>query len=163
AWGAGDGAALAWLDPPPAASLAAARALLRDLGALDAAGAITDEGRRMAGLGVHPRLAHMLLRGRALGMGDLAAEVAALLGERDILRSDARTRDADLRHRVDLLRTRARGAQPVAQVAQHWRRHLGLKDSPSSPAERAGELVALAYPDRIAQRRDGTRGQFRLS
>src|SRR5262249_40404917 len=78
-----------------------------------------------------------------------------------ILRSDARTRDADLRHRVELLRSKSRGTQPVAQVAAHWRRQLNIKDGRESPAERAGELVALAYPDRIAQRRPGARGQFR--
>jgi ATP-dependent helicase HrpB len=162
AWGT-EASRLTWLDPPPAGALTAARELLQRLGALDAGGAATDEGRRMAKLGVHPRLGHMLLRGRDLGLGVLAADVAALLGERDILRGDARARDADLRHRVDALRGRARNVQPVAQVATHWRRQLGIKDGQDAPAERAGELVALAYPDRIAQLRAGTRGQFRLS
>jgi ATP-dependent helicase HrpB len=162
AWGA-EAPRLAWLDPPPAGALTAARELLQRLGALDASGTATDEGRRMAKLGVHPRLGHMLLRGRDLGLGVLAADVAALLGERDILRGDARARDADLRHRVDALRSRSRAVQPVAQVATHWRRQLGIKDGHDAPAERAGELVALAYPDRIAQLRTGTRGQFRLS
>lgn len=162
AWGA-EAPHLAWLDPPPAGALTAARELLQRLGALDAKGTATDEGRRMAKLGVHPRLGHMLLRGRDLGLGVLAADVAALLGERDILRGDARARDADLRHRVDALRARSRSVQPVAQVATHWRRQLGIKDGHDAPAERAGELVALAYPDRVAQLRPGTRGQFRLS
>lgn len=161
AWGVTDAVALSWLDPPPAAALASARDLLRGLGALDAAGAITDEGRRMVRLGVHPRLAHMLLRGKALGFGALAADLAALLGERDILRGSER--DVDLRHRLDLLRGRPRATQTVAQVARHWRRLLGIEGDTSGSTERTGLLIALAYPDRVARRRDGTRGQFRLA
>ncbi len=163
AWGATDARELAWLDPPPEAALAAARSVLRQLGAIDERGAIADEGRRMVKLGIHPRLAHMLLRGRDLGLGALAADLAALLGERDILRNGAR--DADLRHRVDLLRARASGAQPVAQVAAHWRRQLGVSGTHdrADESEQVGRLVALAYPDRVAQRRPETRGQFRLS
>ncbi|MBL6654350.1 MAG: ATP-dependent helicase HrpB, partial [Reyranella sp.] len=77
-WGADD-ATLPWLTPPPAASLATARALLVDLGALDAAGAITPHGRAMARLGQHPRLAHLVLKGRELGQGRIAALLAAIL------------------------------------------------------------------------------------
>ena len=161
AWGAADPTALAWLDPPPDAALSSARALIERLGAIDAGGVITDEGRQMVKLGVHPRLAHMLLRGKALGLGGLAADIAALLGERDIVREA--NRDADLRHRLDLLHSRARGAQPVAQVASHWRRQLGVGDGRKGDGDAAGLLVALAYPDRIAQRRAEARGRFRLS
>ncbi len=160
-WGAADASRLTWLDPPPEAGLSAARDLLRRLGALDERGAITAEGKRMATLGIHPRLAHMLLRGKALGFGSLAADLAALLGERDILRGDM-ARDADLRHRVDMLRNRARAAGAVSQVAQHWRRSLGIRED-AAPSDHAGILVALAYPDRIARRRAGTRGQFLLA
>jgi ATP-dependent helicase HrpB len=115
----------------------------------------------MVRLGVHPRLAHMLLRGKAMGQGGLAADLAALLGERDILRGGER--DVDLRHRVELLRTRARAAQPVAQVARHWRRLLEVEGDPAPASEQVGVLLALAYPDRVAQRRSGARGQFRLA
>lgn len=160
AWGAKDAKALSWLDPPNDAPLAAARDLLSRIGALDAAGTVTDEGRQMAKLGLHPRLAHMLLRGRALKLGALAADIAALLGERDILRG---ARDADLRHRLDVLRKGARGTQPVAQVAAHWRRQLRVADEAPADDRDIGRLVALAYPDRIAQRRPGARGQFLLS
>jgi ATP-dependent helicase HrpB len=159
-WGA-DAQRLAWLDPPPAAALSQGSDLLQRLGALDDKGAITDEGRRMARLGIHPRLAHLLWRGKDLGFGALAADLAALLGERDVLRGGER--DADLRHRVDLLRSRNRAVQPVAQVAQHWRRALGIRKEEASDSAQTGLLVALAYPDRIAQRRSGTRGQFRLA
>ena len=69
AWGTGDAASVPWLTPPPAAALATARALLLDLGAVDPAGAITPHGRAMARLGQHPRLAHLILKGRELGQG----------------------------------------------------------------------------------------------
>lgn len=128
AWGESDPVALRRLDSPPAAALAQARELLRDLGALDAAGGITPHGRQMVRLGLHPRLAHMVLQAIPLGLGRLACELAALLSERDILRGGpggpARpagpgglggpdgqssrggpaTPDADLRLRVEALR-----------------------------------------------------------
>jgi ATP-dependent helicase HrpB len=100
-WGARDASELRWLDPPPAAMLASARDLLVRLGALDAAGRITPHGRMMARLSVHPRLAHMLIRGMELGGLALAADLAALLSERDLLRA---ARDADVRNRLDLMR-----------------------------------------------------------
>jgi len=160
-WGCKDTSILAWLSQPNAAALAAARDLLTRIGAVDARGTVTPEGRRMAKLGVHPRLAHMLLYGQASGLGALAADIAALLGERDVLRG---TRDADLRHRLDLLRTGARTTQSIGQVASHWRRQLGAKQTASEArSEDIGRLVAVAYPDRVAQRRPGTRGQFLLS
>src|SRR5215470_564473 len=102
AWGVGDAATLPWLTPPPTASLATARMLLLDLGAIDSAGTITSHGRAMARLGQHPRLAHLALKGRELKQGKVAALIAAILGERDFLRLPAGQRDVDLRHRVDL-------------------------------------------------------------
>src|SRR6185437_9340452 len=107
-WGSADPAALAWLDAPPAAAYAQARELLRSLAALDEGGRITAHGRDMAMLGLHPRLAHMLLEARRMGRGRLAAATAALLGERDILKAGPGQRDADLRWRVELLHGDAR-------------------------------------------------------
>ena len=103
-WGVRDAAALRWLDPPPAAMLASARDLLERLGALDTGGRITPHGREMTRLGVHPRLAHMLLRARRTGSLPLAADLAALLSERDLLRGTAAARDADIRGRIEALR-----------------------------------------------------------
>ncbi|MFT3917628.1 MAG: ATP-dependent helicase C-terminal domain-containing protein [Anaeromyxobacteraceae bacterium] len=77
-------AALPWLDPPPAPALEAAQALLRRLGALDAASAITEVGRRMLRLPVHPRLARLALEAAARGAPGRGALLAALLGERDL-------------------------------------------------------------------------------
>ncbi|MGQ0561924.1 MAG: ATP-dependent helicase HrpB, partial [Gemmatimonadota bacterium] len=143
-WGVADPGELSWLDAPPAASFAQARELLLELGALDGAGAITAHGKRMAQLPVHPRLAHMLLRGKELGHAPLACEIAALLTERR-LRTD----------RID----RAALA-PVQREAAHYKRLLHVRGAASDTSP-AGLLLALAYPDRIGKRREA-RGRFLL-
>ncbi len=156
-WGARDAASLAWLDPPPPQALAQARSLLERLGALDASGAVTAHGRAMAGFGAHPRLSHMMLAGKAMGAGALACDLAALIEERDPARD---IKSIDIRLRLGLLR--GRGAERIRRVAEMWRRQLkaggdGAKD------EAAGRLLALAYPDRVAQRRADAHGSFRLA
>ena len=85
-WGARDASRMQWMDAPPAAALAQARDLLQRLEAIDAQGAITATGRAMLGTGLHPRLAHMLVRARGTPLQALAARLAALLSERDLLR-----------------------------------------------------------------------------
>ncbi len=160
-WGARDAASLAWLDPPPPQALAQARALLERLGALDAAGAaagaVTAHGRAMAAFGAHPRLAHMMLAGKAMGAGALACDLAALIEERDPARD---LKSIDIRLRLGLLR--GRGADRIRRVAEMWRRQLKVGEGGAGD-EAAGRLVALAYPDRIAQRRADARGSFRLA
>jgi ATP-dependent helicase HrpB len=164
-WGVSEPNRLAWLDPPPAASHAQATELLRRLGALDGDARITPHGRRMAELGLHPRLAHMVLAGKALGLGPLACEVAALLSERDILRSE---RDADLRLRVEALRAPGGsgidrgGAQRARETARQLRRQLRLAAEDGNVDE-TGRVLAFAYPDRIALRRPGGGLQYRLA
>ncbi|HET9983477.1 MAG TPA: ATP-dependent helicase HrpB [Longimicrobiales bacterium] len=172
AWGAAP-EELRWLDPPPAAAFSQARELLRELGALDAGGAITPRGRRMAGFPTHPRLAHMLLIGKESGAGGLAAELAALLGERDLFRGEGGPPDADVRLRVEALRGAAagpsfrgfvvdRGARErVRAEAREWRRTLQLPPGDVA-TDAAGLLLAAAYPDRVGQRRPGQRGRFLL-
>jgi ATP-dependent RNA helicase HrpB len=166
-WGIDDPASLMLMTPPPVAALSQARALLQQLEAIDAGNAATAHGRRMAELGVHPRFAHMMVRAHERGLGDLACDIAAILSERDLLRG--RESDADLRHRVQLLRgdsndpaldrnQRAR----IRQSALDWRRQLGVRKEAQSSIAQCGQVLALAYPDRLAQRRGGA-GQFRLS
>ncbi|HYH78742.1 MAG TPA: ATP-dependent helicase HrpB [Longimicrobium sp.] len=168
-WGVADPAELQWLDPPPAAAFAQARELLAELGALDASGAATAHGRAMAALPLHPRLAHMLLRAKEMRLGATACDLAALLTERDILRGDGRAPDADVRLRLAALR-RERGAghsvdhaalHRVTAEARELRRGLG---APAGEADddAAGVLLALAYPDRIAQRRPGGGARYLL-
>jgi ATP-dependent helicase HrpB len=156
AWGAAD---LPFLTPPPAPALAEARALLAALGALDAAGGITAHGRALAGLPLHPRLAHLLVAGG----GPRAATVAALLAERDPLRGAPPDLDLRLaairqpgdafpvapdRAAIDRIRTEAKRLSP----------HAG-PDRDLSP----GALAALAYPDRIGLRRSGEAPRWLLS
>jgi ATP-dependent helicase HrpB len=177
AWGA-EPRELAWLDPPPEASLAQARELLQQLDALDAAGAATEHGRRMLEAGAHPRLAHLLVRGREMGRGGLAADLASLLENRDILQTQGRAPDADLQLRVEAVQAARRGRRgdvdtirgqriqggalkQVLRQADHWRRGSSA-EAPLSDA--TGLLLALAYPDRVGQRRSGpeeSRGQGR--
>jgi ATP-dependent helicase HrpB len=169
-WGAQD-ATLPWLTPPPAAALATARALLVDLGALDPsaalragpAGVITSHGRAMARLGQHPRLAHLVLKGRELGQGKVAALLAAILSERDFLRLPKGERDVDLRHRVDIaLSGRRDGA---LRLVQESARRLMPRDARTETPDIAmtGALLALAYPDRIGRRRPAAAGRYLLT
>ncbi|HEY7609801.1 MAG TPA: ATP-dependent helicase HrpB [Alphaproteobacteria bacterium] len=156
-WGARDAAKLAWLDPPPAQALAQARELLERLGALDANGAVTAHGRAMAGFGAHPRLAHMTIAGKAMGAGALACDLAALIEERDLGRD---LRSIDIRLRLGLLH--GPGGDRIRRVAEMWRRQLKAERGGEGDAA-AGRLLALAYPDRVAQRRGDVRGSFRLA
>jgi ATP-dependent helicase HrpB len=172
AWGVADPAELAWLDPPPLVAFAQARELLAELGALDRAGAATPHGRGMAALPLHPRLAHMALRANEMGIGGLACDLAALLSERDVFRRGDGPPDADVRLRLEALRDlaagrRVRGAadagalRRVQAEAREWRRRLGVRGEDGDP-QAAGLLLALAYPDRIGQRRAGRPGRFLL-
>jgi ATP-dependent helicase HrpB len=176
-WGIADPARLPWLDPPPAAHFAQARDLLRRLEALDAAGQVTQAGRRMASLGIHPRLAHMIDRAAPLGLAGLACDVAALLAERDPLRVTAgQPRDPDLRHRIDLLHggsappgatADARALATIRRTADLLRRRVASSREASRPTldrdAATGLLLAFAYPDRIGRARDGEPGRYVLT
>ncbi len=160
AWGAAP-SDLAFADPPPAGALAAGRALLTLLGALDGEGRISAKGRRMATLGAHPRLSAMMLAAADDAGAALAADLAALLEERDPLRTTA---SADIHTRLAALAYGAadadRGAlSRIRQTASQYRRRLATRAAPDGDA---GALLAAAFPDRIAQRR-GEPGSFRLS
>jgi ATP-dependent helicase HrpB len=172
-WGAADTAALAWLDPPPPAPLAQARDLLRQLEAIDAAARVTAHGRKLEKLGMHPRLAHMLVNAQDFGASRLACDLAAILSERDILRSSAGSRDADLRLRVAVLRGDTRevpagisvDARAKAQAQRNsslWHRDVRGQRDTVDVHEATGILLAWAYPDRIARAR-GAGGRYLLA
>lgn len=189
AWGA-DPDELLWLDSPPKAAYARARELLRELHLLNAEGGLTEHGRAVADLGVHPRLGHMLVRAREMGLGGLGCELAALLGDRDVIRADGRAPDADLRLRIEALRRKGQvplaghradrgGLARARREAAHWRRILDVGSStpggsgprrgapdrdarPDQELDDTGVLAALAYPDRVGRRREGERGRFLL-
>src|SRR6188508_2240128 len=156
AWGVADAGALPWLTPPPASALATARALLLDLGAIDSTGAITPHGRAMVRLGQHPRLAHLVLKGRELHQGKVAALIAAILGERDFLRE----RDVDLRHRVDIALA-GRAPRLINEAARRLTSREARDEAPNPGM--TGALLALAYPDRIGRRRAGTANRYLLA
>ena len=168
-WGAMDATNLAWLDPPPTAPLAQARDLLLKLDAIDAHARITAHGRSLQRLGMHPRLAHMLVNARELGAARLACDLAAILSERDILRAGVGARDADLRLRVAVLRgdsrevpagvtVDARAKSQAQRNSGHWQRDTKSAPDTADPHEATGILLAWAYPDRIARARgDGAR------
>jgi ATP-dependent helicase HrpB len=170
-WGTRDAQDLRWLDAPPPAMLASARDLLARLGALDTAGRITSHGRQIAAVAVHPRLAHMLLRARELGELRLAANLAALLSERDLLRGGAGARDADVRARLEVMRGEESPTALDHGALQRSRRMAGdlvrqLKSSTdrgTGADGNAGLLLAFAYPDRIGRRREVGEGRFTLA
>ena len=151
AWGVTDPASLPWLDLPPAAPFAQAQDLLKRLEALDADNKITAMGKQMVRLPLHPRLAHMVVKGRSA----LAADLAAMLSERDGLPRDA---GADITSRLSRIRGSARDR--IRQTARQIRQIAGIKDEQGDVS--AGVLIAFAYPDRIGQRRGGDR-RYRLS
>ena len=165
AWGTTP-ADLPFPDPPPTGALAAARTLLGDLEAMSGGGAITELGRRMSGLGAHPRLAAMMLAARTPAEGALACDLAALLEERDPLRAGPEA-PADIALRLEALADAGsaqadRGAvHRIRQAARQYRGRLGLRGEIKSGGDPA-PLIAAAFPDRLAQGR-GEPGSFRLS
>ena len=163
-WGAGLGEDLPWLEPPPRPNLLEGRDLLLQLGALDEHGTLTAHGRAMAELGVHPRLAQLLLRARQWGAIELGTALAALLGERDPLRQDEA--GCDLMRRIDWLRAPGRDPrrQQLQQLQRQLQKQLGTFPTapPSASAEAAiaAELVAHAYPERVALERSPGSGRY---
>jgi len=170
-WGAREAGELRWLDPPPPAMLASARDVLQRLGALEPDGRITAHGREMASIGVHPRFAHMLLRARSMGRLALAADLAALLSERDLLRGAGAAKDADIRTRIEVMRGEGSpagidrfGLQRARRAARDLVRQVeGPSSASTYGAEDVGVVLAFAYPDRIGRRRPGAEGRFTLA
>jgi len=161
---------LMWLDAPPAAAYSQANDLLHRLGALHQDGQLTTHGQAMAELPSHPRIAHLLLRGHDIGLTETACNIAALLGERDFQRGGG----ADLHSRLAILSGELRaqrgeqgGAQRAKQLAKQYRSFLRRPASqqvadPGHPRW-VGCLLALAYPDRVAQQRRDGGAEYRLA
>jgi len=155
-WGAVDPGELAFLDPPPRAALNEARELLGDLGALDAQGRVTEEGRKLRALPLPPRLARMVVDAAAEGAGAQAAAIAALLTERG-LGGD----DLDLCRRLDQFRRdRSRRGEDARAMVKRW---ADTVDGNGGGKLSVGSILALAYPDRIAKSRGGGSGAFLLA
>lgn len=163
---------LRWLDQPPAAAFAQAQDLLARLGAFKPGSRdnLSDHGQAMAELPAHPRIAHLLLRGQDLGLATMACDVAGLLGERDIQRGGG----ADLHSRLALVSGESKasrggqgGVQRARQLARQYRGLLrgqatAAVADPDHPRW-LGALLALAYPDRVAQQRREGGAEYRLA
>jgi ATP-dependent helicase HrpB len=180
-WGAADPGQLAFLDQPASGALTEARALLTELGAIDAERRITDEGRKLRRLPLPPRLARMVVDAAAEGAGPRAADIAAILSERGLGGNDV-----DLGHRLDQFRRdRSRRSEDARRMAKRWVDLIGSDHSPrnqQSPPSltlphkgggnlpvavrgedlSAGAILSLAYPERIAKSR-GANGAFLLA
>jgi ATP-dependent helicase HrpB len=166
--GVRDPTELRWLDPPPPAAFSEARSLLVQLGALDRSGGFTRHGAAMARLALHPRLSHMVMKASELGDRDTACEIGALLTERDLLRRTQGVPEADIRTRLDLLRGTTMRQEVDREALRRARadvavcRRGGGAGRVRGGGIGVGVLLGLAYPDRIAQRRQGQFGRFLL-
>ena len=165
AWGESRPERLPWLAPPPALSLRHARELLEDLGALDANGGITPHGRALAGLPCHPRVAQMLLKADTPERKALAADLAALLEDKDPLDTPEAGVYIRLKALRDARQSRREGRwSRMCRIAEQYRKmvRVPVDDADPDPFE-AGALLAAAYPERIAKAwKDGV-GRFCLA
>ncbi len=171
-WGVTDSHDLRWLDPPRTGSIQQARDLLGQLGAIDAKGALTEIGRQIGKLPLHPRLALMLIHGRDHGCGKLACRLAALLQSRDLFRGKRSFQSNDIEERLDILRlfendgatrVQARGADAslcrrILREASQYQQILQVNTTKTKQNTylESGSLLATAYPDRIAMKKPGS-------
>jgi ATP-dependent helicase HrpB len=177
-WGISDPAELAFLDPPPAPALKEARGLLRELGAIDADGRITAEGKNLRELALPPRLARMIVDSHRAGAAEQAARIAAVLTERG-LGGDS----VDLDHRLDQFRRdRSQSASSARELARRWASQVAACSPVTSKGGTAtanrgatasamksqvagdistGAMLAMAFPDRVARNRGN--GSFVLA
>jgi ATP-dependent helicase HrpB len=165
-WGTPNGENLLFLDSPPSPHLHQAQSLLISLGALDSYGKPTKHGKSMAELPIHPRLSHMILRGKELGDGSLACDIAAVLDERDIL-AGKKDSDIDLASRLNFLyenrRVDASIRERLLSQSKRFRQLAGIQQSKEKSEDSIGILLALAYPERIARRRDAKSSRYQLA
>ncbi len=165
-WGVQDATQLEWLTPPPASSVAQANDLLHTLDALRN-GKITPHGRAIHTLPCHPRIAHMLLESKNVDHLGLAADIAALLEERDPLGREA---GIDINIRIEALRrhrtygNRGKRFDNLEKIAYAYRKLLDAEtDNGTVDAHATGLLLTYAYPERIAKARNDSRGTFQLA
>jgi len=164
-WENAEGKGLRFPDPPPESHLNQARNLLNRLGAVSVNGTLTDHGKAMRELSVHPRLAHMLIKGKEFGFGSLACDIAALLEERDILRGETEG-DVDLASRLyELRKNDSRNAvhrDRIRKQSERLRQQLGIRQNDDS-TDHIGMALALAYPERVGKRKDANGVRYQLS
>jgi ATP-dependent helicase HrpB len=169
AWGVKDVKELTWITIPPAGTVAQAKELLQQLEAIDEQG-ITSRGKKMLELPTHPRIAHLLLEAEDNSQRALAADIAALIEERDPLAKEV---GADLALRIEALRKWRKGEhvyadrnvlQRVEKLAQSWRKHFGCAEDNSMPSDvMVGRLLIAAYPERIAMQQEKHSERYKLA
>ena len=165
-WGLQDPTHLEWLTPPPASSVAQASELLHTIGALQK-GRITPHGHAIHALPCHPRIAHMLLEAQASNQSALAADIAALLEERDPLGREA---GIDINLRIEALRRhrtyqkQGKRFDNLDKIAYSYRKLLAARENNDTVAPHiTGKLLTYAYPERIATARNDGRNTFQLA
>ena len=165
-WGEREVESLPWLTPPSRSAVAHARQLLVSLGAIDEEGKATAWGRRLAKLPCHPRIARMLLKADTAEHRSLAADIAALLEEKDPLAGEG---DAALDRRLDALRRERSCGKPGkwARIARTARQYADMiharEDNTAVNPYEVGALLASAYPERIGKAWKEGVGVFQLA
>lgn len=167
-WGVSDVSDLNWMTVPPSGLVGQSRDLLRILGAIDDKGAITTMGQKIVRLPLHPRLACMIIKAEEKGYADLACDLAAILSERDIFKTDRENPNSDIRVRLEMLnRSRMEkkenpATRAVLKSANDLRRRIKVSMNPVS-LDNVGLVLAFAYPDRIGELRKKSTTNYRLS
>jgi len=176
-WGVQKVDELQWMDMPPKSAVSQAKKLLKQLGALDGNENITPHGVDMLKLGVHPRLAHMMLKSIELNQHYHACLIASLLTEKDLFTHTA-DKSADISDRIKILlelgksQTKKQGidfvqCKCIVQTANDFLKRLqGWTKEDSTDevvTEYSGILLAYAYPDRIAKQRKVDDARYLLS
>ena len=165
-WGEREVERLPWMTPPPKPAIVHARTLLQSLGALDEAGRVRETGRALSKLPCHPRIAKMLLAADRAENKALAADIAAILEEKDPMAGEG---DVSIATRLDMLRRERRSGRGgrwgrIVRIARQYAEMIHAKEdnAPVNPYE-AGVLLASAYPERIGKAWKEGVGVFQLS
>ncbi len=168
AWGVRDLSRFEWLTAPSTTAAQEAVHILQRLGALDQNGLITERGKALVDIGTHPRLGSLCLEAQKFGVSPVAAAIVAVLEERPSTRTSTHT--ANIQPLVEsLLDGSYRGSSRLSELSERWRRRLEAKPSrdkttQSLQSEAAcGALLAVAFPERIAQRRDPESARYLLA
>jgi ATP-dependent helicase HrpB len=168
-WGNDDISTLSWMDLPPSSAMAHAKELLSQLGAIDKKGHITKHGKKMTSFGLHPRLAHMMIKAKEMELSYEASLLCVLVSEKDIYHSSYRS--SDMQERVSVLHDMQRGLTlnaPCIDIKQckfllQSAKRIEKVQRDDINLEMLGVLLALAYPDRIAQQRTPNSNSYLLS
>jgi len=179
-WGVTKVNEMQWMDLPPSSATEQAKTLLQQLSAIDDRGKINAHGRDILKLGTHPRLAHMMLAALQLGQAYHACLIASLLTEKDIFQANA-DKSADIHDRLNVLVNGSSNhhsidrqqCKRIIQTADDFFKRVKRcsptmintatlnKETPDNNV--SGVLLAYAYPDRIAKRRNGNEARYLLS